>query len=114
MISRSEIRQFVKKLAGEFNPERVILFGSYARGRPSQDSDVDLLVVTNYRGDWVDKAVQMRLRIPRTFPLDLIVRRPSEIRLRLAMNDSFVSTIMREGRILYEQAPRRMDRQGRR
>ena len=103
MIQKAEIKAFVKRLAREFSPERVILFGSCARGKPGKDSDVDLLVVTNYRGDWVDKAVEMRLRIPRTFPLDLIVRRPSEIRRRLAMKDSFVSTIIEEGKVLYER-----------
>ena len=103
MKRASEIKTYVKRLAQEFNPERVILFGSHARGKPTEDSDVDLLVVVNYRGDSVDKAVDMRLRIPRKFPLDLIVRKPSEIRRRLAMNDSFVSTIIEEGRVLYER-----------
>jgi uncharacterized protein len=114
MIQRSEIRRYVRNLVAEFAPQRVILFGSYARGKPTEDSDVDLLVVANYRGDWVDKAVEMRLRIPRKFPLDLIVKRPSEIRRRLAMNDSFVSTMIQEGKVLYERRAARMDRQSRR
>jgi predicted nucleotidyltransferase len=103
MKRTSEVKTYVKRLAREFNPDRVILFGSYARGKPTKDSDVDLLVIMNYRGDSLDKAVEMRLRIPRNFPLDLIVRKPSEIRRRLALNDSFVSTIIKEGRILYER-----------
>jgi len=114
MIQRSEIKAYARKLAQEFKPERVILFGSYARGKPTEDSDVDLLVVANYRGDWVDRAVEMRLRIPRKFPLDLIVRRPSEIRRRLAMNDSFVSTMIHEGKVLYERRATRVDSQSRR
>lgn len=114
MIQKSEVRQFVKTLVREFNPERVILFGSYARGKATKDSDVDLLVIMKYRGDSVDKAVDMRLRIPRKFPLDLIVRRPSEIRRRLAMNDSFVKTMLEEGVVLHERLRSRMDRQGRR
>lgn len=100
-------------LVQEFKPERVVLFGSHARGQSHKDSDVDLLVITNYRGDWVDKAVEMRLRIPRRFPLDLIVRKPSEIRRRLAMKDPFMSTIIKEGRVLYEQRGQRVGRQGR-
>ena len=103
MIRKSEIRAFVRRVVQEFNPERVILFGSCARGKPTADSDVDLLVVMNYRGDWVDKAVDIRWRIPRKFPMDLLVRRPAEIRRRLASNDSFIGTIMREGRVLYER-----------
>ena len=68
MIRKSEITAFVQRLVQEFDPERVILFGSCARGKPTADSDVDLLVVMNYRGDWVDKAVEMRLRIPQGRP----------------------------------------------
>lgn len=108
MIEKSEIKEFVERLVQEFNPERVILFGSCARGKPTADSDVDLLVVMNYRGDGVDKAVEMRLRIPRKFPLDLIVRRPSEIRRRLAMGDSFVASILKEGKVLHERLHPRM------
>jgi len=111
MIQRSEIKAYVKRLAQEFNPERVILFGSHARGKPTEDSDVDLLVVADYRGDGTDKAVEIRLRIPRKFPLDLIVRKPSEIRRRLAMKDSFVSTVSEEGKVLYERHSQRVDRQ---
>ena len=108
MIRKSEIKAYVRKLAQEFKPERVILFGSYARGQPTEDSDVDLLVVTNYQGDWLDKAVEMRLRIPRKFPLDLVVRKPSDIRRRLALKDSFMSTIIKEGQVLYERGAQRV------
>lgn len=106
----SEIKTYAKRLGREFNPERIVLFGSHARGKPTKDSDVDLLVVMNYRGDSVDKAVQMRLRIPRKFPLDLILRKPSEIRRRLAINDSFILTIFEEGKVLYERRAQGMDR----
>ena len=54
-------------------------------------------MVADYRGDWTDKAVKIRLRIPRKFLLDLIVHKPSEIRRRLAMKNSLVSTIIEKG-----------------
>lgn len=103
MKRTSEIKTYVKRLAQEFNPERVILFGSHARGKPTEDSDVDLLVVMNCRKDPTDQAVEIRWRIPRTFPMDLLVRRPAEIRRRITMGDSFIATIMKEGRVLYER-----------
>ena len=109
MIRKSEIRAYVRALAREFKPERVILFGSYAKGKPTEDSDVDLMVIKDYRGDAVDAAVEMRLRVPRRFPLDLILRKPSEIRRRLAMRDSFMATVIREGQVLYERVPPRVD-----
>ena len=67
----------------------------------------------DYRGDGTDKAVEIRLHIPRKFPLDLIVRKPSEIRRRLAMKDSFVSTVIEEGKVLCERRAQRVDRQSR-
>ena len=103
MKRTSEIKTYVKRLAQEFNPERVILFGSQARGKPTEDSDVDLLVIMNCRKDTTDQAVEIRWRIPRPFPMDLLVRRPAEIRRRIAMGDSFVTTIMQEGHVLYER-----------
>lgn len=50
MIRRRDIHAFVKRVAAEFHPNRVILFGSYANGGPTADSDVDLLVVMPHKG----------------------------------------------------------------
>jgi predicted nucleotidyltransferase len=104
MIQKSEIKTYVRKLAKEFKPDQVILFGSCARGKPGIASDVDLLVVMNCHKDPTDQAVEIRWRIPRTFPMDLLVRTPAEVRRRIAMRDSFITTIMKEGRVLYESA----------
>jgi len=90
-------------LARRFNPERVILFGSYARRKPGPDSDVDLLVVMDCGGDTAEKALELRLAVPREFPLDLIVRTPQQLQQRLKMGDTFVTTILKEGRVLYER-----------
>lgn len=106
MIRKAEIKSFVKRLVQEFSPERVILFGSCARGVPGRNSDVDLLVVMNCRKNPIDQAVEIRWRIPRAFPLDLLVRRPAEIRRRLTRGDSFIGSVMREGRVLYERKRR--------
>ena len=91
-------------LAQRFAPERVVLFGSYARGSQSEDSDVDLLVIMdhNKRKD-VEQAIAIDTQLPRKFPLDLIVRRPSEVKRRLAMGDSFLRSILGEGQVLHER-----------
>ena len=109
MVRRAEIKRYVHALAREFAPERVVLFGSYARGRPTADSDVDLLVVMKHRRDSTEQALEIRRRIWRSFPLDLIVRTPSVIRQRLAQNDMFLTSILHEGRILYEKKRPRVD-----
>ena len=101
MVSRRKIESFVQQVAEEFAPERVVLFGSYARGEPTEDSDVDLLVVMDHPGRDVEQAFEIRRSIKRNFPLDLVVRTPEEFRRRLSRKDTFLSTVCNEGRTLY-------------
>ena len=54
MTTRKQIREFGRRLAREFKPRRIVLFGSYAYGNPRPDSDVDLLVVMPLDGNPVD------------------------------------------------------------
>ncbi|MEI8141132.1 MAG: nucleotidyltransferase domain-containing protein [bacterium] len=104
MVARKDIKKYVNALARQFAPERVILFGSYARGNPGDDSDVDMLVIMEHpmRKD-VEQAVAIDIQLNRTFPLDLIVRRPSEVSKRLAMGDIFLRTILGEGQVLHDR-----------
>ena len=103
MFTPKEINRYVHDVAAAFNPERVILFGSYATGKSTEDSDVDLLVVMNHSGRDVEQAFTIRRSINRNFPLDLVVRTPNEVRRRLENNDTFLSTIYSEGKTLYER-----------
>ena len=102
MTTQKQIREFGKQLAEEFNPQKVVLFGSYASGHPRTDSDVDILVVMPLECHPVDKSVEMRLRLHPRFPLDLLVRTPAKIRERLAIGDDFIRDILDKGRVLYE------------
>src|SRR5271170_7428245 len=77
MVERANIKRFCKAVAKQFRPRKIILFGSYAYGKPTEDSDVDLLVVMNrtrYRGEKM--SLRIRHSVPAGFPLDLIVRTP--------------------------------------
>ena len=65
MVKISQIRKYALALARQFNPERVILFGSYASQKQGPDSDVDLLVVMECPGDPSQKAIELRLAVPR-------------------------------------------------
>ena len=104
MIQRSEIRRYVKNLVAKFAPQRVVLFGSYACGKPTEDSDVDLLVIMNHKKRKnVEQAVDIDLQLHRTFPMDILVRKPSEVRKRLALGDMFLKSVLEDGNILYEQ-----------
>src|SRR2546430_11210045 len=71
MVEMKKIRDLTSLIAREFNPDRIILFGSYASGQPDYDSDVDILVVLPFKGKAVRKAIEIRNRINAQIPLDL-------------------------------------------
>jgi predicted nucleotidyltransferase len=106
------IRQFARAVAERFQPEKIILFGSYAYGEPHEDSDVDILVVMPARNQ-LDQAVRISLTIDPRFPLDLIVRTPKELKMWLDEGESFHSEIVSKGKVLYEKSDGSMDSQSR-
>ena len=103
MIDMDRIESLSQRIAEEFRPDRIILFGSYAYGEPTEDSDVDILVVMPFAGKPVYKAIEIRTKIDPRFPVDLIVRTPQQVEERVAMNDWFMREIVEEGRTLYEE-----------
>jgi len=102
-VTYIEIEKFVNEVVHKFAPHRVVLFGSYASGQASPGSDVDLLVIMDFEGRPQLQAYRIRREIRRTFPLDLIVRRPTEINYRLAEGDFFLKDILENGKVLYER-----------
>ena len=112
LVPMSAIRRYVRQVAARFQPDKVILFGSYARGDPSPDSDVDLLVVMPARNE-LDQAVRIDEALDRGFALDLIVRTPRNLERRLRWGDWFLREIIGSGKVLYEQADGRVAQEGR-
>lgn len=103
MTTLEQIQQFAQRLGEEFSPQRVILFGSYAYGQPTRDSDVDLMVIMPlYNCTPVEKSVEIRLKLRPSFPMDILVRTPERVRERLAICDIFMREVLSKGRVLYE------------
>ena len=102
MIPKQQINEISRRIADEYHPERILLFGSYAWGVPSPDSDVDLLVILPFEGRAVAKSVEMRLKVRPPFPVDLLVRTPEKVHKRLALGDAFIQSILEDGEVLYE------------
>ncbi len=102
-IPQKAIDDVVRQIAEKFKPQKIILFGSYARGNPRPDSDVDLLVVmeTNLRevrqALLIEQGLEMDL-----WSLDLIVYTPKKLQERIALGDSFLKEITRYGKVVYE------------
>ena len=101
-ISMQDIDSFAQQLGKEFQPERVILFGSFAHGTPTQDSDVDILVIMPFHGRTAPHAAAIRCRLRPPFPLDLLIRTPEKIRERVQLGDPFIQDILEWGKVLYE------------
>jgi uncharacterized protein len=110
MVDFSEIKAFSQQVVEKFQPERIILFGSYAYGQPTEDSDVDLLVILPFDEMPVQTALTIRQQIKSPFPLDLIARTPAQIQQRLDMGDFFIQDIITKGHVLYEANYARVDR----
>lgn len=103
MVRRSQIKRFSLAIAEKFRPHKIVLFGSYAYGKPTEDSDVDLLVImdrTRYRGERM--SLRIRNAIHAGFPLDILVRTPNFISKHMAWGDGFTQEIITRGKVLYE------------
>ncbi len=93
----------IEKLVREVNPEKIILFGSYAYGEPTPDSDVDLLIIWDTDKPRRERVVTISLLLyPRPFPVDIIVKTPRELEEELPHN-FFLREILARGVVLYER-----------
>jgi len=100
--SRKEIKRLCEEIAREFHPQKIILFGSHAYGKPQWDSDVDLLVIMRFKGRHTSKAIEILNRLNPSTALDLLVRTPRQVEKRLAMEDFFIREIIERGKVMYE------------
>ena len=103
-IPEAAIQDVVNQIATRFHPQRIILFGSYARGSFRPESDVDLLVVMDTPLNEVEQAVQICQQIEYLFGLDLLVIQPQRLAQRLRLGDSFLKEIIETGLVLHEAA----------
>jgi predicted nucleotidyltransferase len=104
-VTEEILAEIVRRIVTVFAPQKIILFGSYAYGTPSVDSDVDLLVIQKTNLQRVERSVAIsELILPRPFPVDILVKTPNEIQEALNKNDPFIKEIISQGRILYKQS----------
>ena len=105
MIGSDKIADIVKKIVSGYNPEKIILFGSYATGKPTEDSDLDLMVIKATDLPRPQRTVQVRKMLyGAMIPIDLIVYTPQEIAESKDNIFSFVSEVLNTGKTLYERA----------
>ena len=97
------IQTITEKIIKEFQPEKIILFGSYAWGTPHQDSDVDLFVVKNTNLPTLKRIEALdRMFSRREVPIDFLVYTPAQVEQGLRIGDFFLQDIFAKGKVLYD------------
>lgn len=99
-----QIKKIADKIAKEYNPEKIILFGSYAWGKPYEWSDIDLFIIKKSKKKRWKREYELRSKLfgKKFPPLDLLIYTPQEVRKRIKIyEDFFVKEILNTGKILY-------------
>jgi len=96
------IKRLCRRIVEAFHPDKIILFGSRAYGKPREDSDIDLLVIMPYKGDPAMTAARILQHLGVLAPIDMLVRTAEEIRERIEIEDDFMQEIVERGKVMYE------------
>jgi len=101
-IVTQDIHKMVRRLVDRFDPDQIILFGSYARGMAGPDSDVDLLVVMPVTGSRREKQIEMRMALHDIrVPKDIILATPEQVARQKGIVGTIIRPALREGKVLY-------------
>ncbi len=104
MIALLDIKRVAKKIGVAANAEQVILFGSHARGNAHAESDVDLFIIADSHEPRFKRSRKLyKLFSPYPFSMDLLVYTPEEVEAGKQTPLSFVSAVLREGKVVYER-----------
>lgn len=104
-VTLKDIREIVQQIVERFCPQKVILFGSHAQGKPTEDSDVDLLVIMETDEKPVHAAARISTSIDHPFPLDVLVMSPEEFEETKAVVGGLAYPAHHWGKVLYEANP---------
>jgi uncharacterized protein len=105
VIDKSKIDDIVFRIVNNFNPEQIILFGSYAKGTPNNDSDLDLLIIKETDLPRYKRGLDIRLSLIGTkVPMDILVYTKSEFENEKKEKYSFLNSAIKNSLVLYERA----------
>lgn len=103
MSNQKEIKKIIQQIIVKFKPEKVILFGSFAYGKPRPSSDVDLLIIKKSKKKKVERIKEVLMEVKSKLPLEPLVYTPKEIKERLDLGDFFFQDIFKKGKMVYEK-----------
>jgi predicted nucleotidyltransferase len=102
MITQAQIENIVHRIIDNVRPDKIILFGSYAYGSPSEDSDLDLLIIQNTPIEKVKRGREIRKFLRGIgIPIDLVVYTPQEVKEWQDTKAAFITEIIEKGKVLY-------------
>ncbi len=105
-VKKRELKRITDTIVRKYRPEKIILFGSYAWGRPNRDSDVDLFVVKQTKKRRMDREYELRMKLfeDRFPPMDLLIYTPHELQERITKDRNlFLEDIVSHGVVLYSK-----------
>ncbi|MGB2762194.1 MAG: nucleotidyltransferase domain-containing protein [Minisyncoccales bacterium] len=99
-----EIKRITRQIVEKYKPEKIILFGSFAWGKPTKDSDVDLFIIKKSKKKRLEREYELRMKLlgNKFPPMDLLIYTPKEVARRFEIGDFFIRDIFKTGKILYE------------
>jgi len=100
---QAEIKRITDQIISNYRPQKIILFGSVARGEFNEDSDLDMLIVKNTSKRRVDRIKEVLFAVDYNLPFEPLVYTPREIEERKKLGDNFILEVLSQGRVLYEQ-----------
>jgi uncharacterized protein len=101
---QEKIDKMVHRIVKKFKPEKIVLFGSYARGTPTWDRDVDLLVIMPISGSKREKRIEIGVALHDIrIPKDIIVATPDEVERRKNLVGTIIRPALEEGKVLYDR-----------
>jgi len=103
MDHQKEIKKIVKQIVKKYKPEKIILFGSFAYGKPKPSSDVDFLIIKNTKKKKVERIKDVLMQIKSNLPVEPLIYNPKEVQNRLSLGDFFFQDIVNKGKVVYEK-----------
>ncbi len=101
---QTELKKLKEKLVDDYKPEKIILFGSMAWGKITEDSDIDLFIIkktTKKFGQRIDEVNLLASKAKIAVPMDVIVFTPAEFKKRMDLDDFFIKNIVDNGKVVY-------------
>lgn len=100
--TRLEIKSIADTIAKKYKPQKIILFGSFAYGKPNKASDIDMLIIKETTKKRIDRIKEVLFMTDNNVPFEPLIYTPKEIEDRISLKDYFIQTILNRGKVLYQ------------